>query len=215
MRGSGRHLRSRSTKEKIVEEEIFALVEEAQNHDEIAIEKLFTLFKPKVTAIAREYFLLGADIDDLVQEGMIGLYRAICVFDRNKNKSFSAFASLFIHRKMQNAVKLASRKKNEPLNTYVPINHFDDKGDDDDNLNFVIVDDNSNVEEYFLDREMKTIVISKVKDILTSEQYKLLKMFLNGHSYSDMANRTGMSTKQVDNSIQAIKRKLKSIKGEL
>ena len=198
-----------------MEDEIFALVERAQGHDESAIEQLFIIFKPKVTAIAREYFLLGAEIDDLVQEGMIGLYRAICVFDKTKNKSFNAFASLFIHRKMQNAVKLASRKKNEPLNTYVPINSFDDKGDDEENLNFVIADDSSNVEEYFLDKELKTIVISKVKDVLSNEQYKLLKMFLCGHSYADMANRTNMTVKQVDNTIQAIKKKLKSIKGEL
>ncbi len=198
-----------------MEEEIFALVERAQNHDESAMEELFTIFKPKVTAIAREYFLLGADTDDLVQEGMIGLYRAICVFDKTKNKSFSAFASLFIHRKMQNAVKLAGRKKNEPLNTYLPINNYDDKGDDDENLNIVVADDMSNVENYFLNREMKTIMLSKIKDILTDEQYKLLKMFLNGYTYATMAERTNMTIKQVDNTLQSIKRKLKSIKGEL
>ena len=195
------------------EEIISKLIEKAKNHDEEAIEKLFSIFKPKVIAISREYFLIGAEFDDLLQEGMIGLYKAIGVYDETKNHSFSAFASLCIHCQLQNAVKNANRKKNSPLNAYLPIKYYDGStsSDEDNVLKLVIVDDNSNIEQNYIDKEMNTIVISKVKDLLTEEQFTLLKQFLNGDSYTLIAKRMNMSTKQVDNTLQAIKKKLKTI----
>ena len=95
--------------------ELTNLIAEAKNHNEDAMEQLMREFKPKVIAISREYFLIGADFDDLIQEGMIGLYKAIRVYDETKNHNFSAFASLCIHRQIQNAVKNANRKKNNPF----------------------------------------------------------------------------------------------------
>lgn len=189
----------------------------AKKHDEEALESLFKFFKPKVTAISREYFLLGAEFDDLLQEGMIGLYKAIAVYDPEKNHSFSAFASLCIHRQLQNAVKNANRKKNGPLNSYLPIKLYDGSttSDDDNIMKLVIVDDNSNIEQNYIDKEMKAIVISKVRDILTKEQFLILKMFINGDSYSSIAEKTKKTQKQVDNALQAIKRKLRTIKGEM
>ena len=125
------------------EEKINQLVKLSKNNDTKATEELLTLFKSKVTAICREYFLIGAEFDDLLQEGMIGLYKAIGVYDETKNHSFSAFASLCIHRQLQNAVKNANRKKNSPLNSYVPIKYYDGTRDTDDDgiTNLVIVDD--------------------------------------------------------------------------
>lgn len=195
------------------EELISKLIEKAKNHDEEAIEKLFGIFKPKVIAISREYFLIGAEFDDLLQEGMIGLYKAIGVYDKTKNHSFSAFASLCIHRQLQNAVKNANRKKNNPLNSYLPIKYYDGStsSEEDNVLKLVIVDDNSNIEQNYIDKEMNTIVISKVKDILTDEQFAILKQFLNGDSYGLIAKTMNMTTKQVDNTLQAIKKKLKTI----
>lgn len=189
------------------------LIKKAKNHDEEAIEELFSIFKPKVIAISREYFLIGAEFDDLLQEGMIGLYKAIGVYDESKNHSFSAFASLCIHRQLQNAVKNANRKKNSPLNSYVPIKYYDgsSSSEEDNVLKLVIVDDNSDIEQNYIDKELNTIVISKVKDILTDEQFNILKQFLNGDSYNLIAQNAGMSTKQVDNALQAIKKKLKTI----
>ena len=159
------------------EEVISKLIEKAKNHDEEAIEKLFSIFKPKVIAISREYFLIGAEFDDLLQEGMIGLYKAIGVYDKTKNHSFSAFASLCIHRQLQNAVKNANRKKNNPLNSYLPIKYYDGStsSEEDNVLKLVIVDDASNIEQNYIDKELNTIVISKVKDILTEEQFSILK----------------------------------------
>ena len=198
-------------------ESIDELIIKAKNNDENAMEQLLQRFKSKVTAISREYFLMGADFDDLIQEGMIGLYKAINVYDPNKNHNFSAFASLCIHRQLQNAVKNANRKKNSPLNSYLPIEYYGGvKTDADDNFSkLIIVDDNSDFEKQFIDNEMNAIMISKVKNILTVVQFKLLKMFLNGESYINMAKALNISTKQVDNMLQSIKKKLRTIKGEI
>ena len=198
-------------------ESIDELIIKAKNNDENAMEQLLQRFKSKVTAISREYFLVGADFDDLIQEGMIGLYKAINVYDPNKNHNFSAFASLCIHRQLQNAVKNANRKKNSPLNSYLPIEYYGGvKTDADDSFSkLIIVDDNSDFEKQFIDNEMNAIMISKVKNILTVVQFKLLKMFLNGESYINMAKSLNISTKQVDNMLQSIKKKLRTIKGEI
>ena len=198
-------------------ESIDELIIKAKNNDENAMEQLLQRFKSKVTAISREYFLVGADFDDLIQEGMIGLYKAINVYDPNKNHNFSACASLCIHRQLQNAVKNANRKKNSPLNSYLPIEYYGGvKTDADDSFSkLIIVDDNSDFEKQFIDNEMNAIMISKVKNILTDVQFKLLKMFLNGESYINMAKALNISTKQVDNMLQSIKKKLRTIKGEI
>ena len=197
----------------MTEEVISKLIKKAKCHDEEAMGELLQAFKPKVIAISREYFLVGSEFDDLIQEGMIGLYKAISIYDENKNHSFSAFASLCIHRQLQNAVKNANRKKNTPLNSYVPIKYYDgsSSSDEENVLKLVIVDDNSNIEQNYIDKELNTIVISKVKDILTEEQFRILKQFLNGDSYSLIAETNGITSKQVDNMLQAIKKKLRTL----
>ena len=197
--------------------EITNLIIQAKNHNEDAMEELMRMFKPKVIAISREYFLIGAEFDDLIQEGMIGLYKAIRVYDETKNHNFSAFASLCIHRQIQNAVKNANRKKNSPLNSYIPIKYYDGSNvsDEDSVLRLVIADENSDIEQNYIDKEINTIMLSKVKDILTDEQFNILKMFINGDSYFEIANKTNLTTKKVDNTLQAIKKKLKTIGGEL
>ena len=195
------------------EKEISNLIIKAKNNNEDAIEELLQVFKPKVIAICREYFLVGAEFDDMLQEGMIGLYKAINVYDEEKNHSFSAFASLCIHRQLQNAVKNANRKKNSPLNSYLPIKYYDgsSSSEEDNVLKLVIVDDNSDIEQNYIDKELNTIVISKVKDMLSQEQFLVLKLFLNGVSYSEIAKTMDITSKQVDNMLQAIKKKLKTI----
>lgn len=196
------------------EEIISNLIIKAKNHDGEAMEELLQFFKPKVIAISREYFLVGAEFDDLIQEGMIGLYKAISVYETNKNHSFSAFASLCIHRQLQNAVKNANRKKNSPLNSYLPIKLYDgsSSSDEDNVLKLVIVDDNSDIEQNYIDKEMNTIVMSRIKDELSDEQFNILKAFLNGDSYSLIAEKNNISTKHVDNMLQAIKKKLRTLK---
>lgn len=195
----------------MTEQEVNILIAQAQAHDENAMEELLRQFKSKVTAISREYFLLGADGDDLSQEGMIGLFKAIMIYDQTKNHNFGAFASLCIHRHLQNAVKLATRKKNGPLNNYLPISHFDGSSftDDDEKLKLVLADDKSNVEENFLLQEKNSNLTKSLHQLCEGEQLEILLLYLDGLSYLDIANKLKISTKKVDNTIQAIKRKIK------
>lgn len=199
------------------EKQITELIKLAKTGDNEAMEELLRVFKPKVIAISREYFLVGADFDDLIQEGMIGLYKAINIYDDAKNHNFSAFASLCIHRQLQNAVKNANRKKNSPLNSYVPIKYYDGSNttDDDNLMRLVIVDDTSNIEQNYIDNELNTIMMSKVKELLTEQQFKVLKMFINGDSYTTISKTMNMTNKNVDNMLQAIKKKLRTIKGDM
>lgn len=195
--------------------EVDDLILKAQQGDENAMESIVNLFRAKVTAISREYFLVGAGLDDIIQEGMIGLFKAVYVYNPQKNHNFGSFATLCIERQIQTAIKNANRKKNSPLNSYVPISQFDDRDDDEENIKLVLADDESDIEQNYINKELNVVVMSKVKSLLTDEQFKLLKMFLNGKSYVEMAEAMNVSTKQIDNNLQAIKKILKSLKGEI
>ena len=201
----------------MTEKKINNLIIRAKNQDEQAIDELFSMFKSKVNAISREYFLIGADFDDLIQEGMIGLYKAINVYDPEKNHNFGVFSSMCIHRQLQNAVKNANRKKNSPLNSYVPIKYYDGStsSDEENFLHMVIVDDTSDIEQNILQEESNAIMLSKVKNVLTDIQFTVLKLFINGESYAKISENVNLSIKKVDNMLQIIKKKLKTLKGEL
>lgn len=196
-----------------MEDKFLALIQKAREHNEDSVEELIRVFKPKVIAISREYFLAGADFDDLLQEGMIGLYKAIMSYNEDKNHSFSAYASLCIHRQIQNAVKLANRKKNAPLNQYIPINYLGGVQVDDEPVTLIIMDD-ADVEKEIVIKETNAILLSRVQELLSKDQFALLQLFLNGETYQEMSCKTNKTIKQVDNMIQAIKKKLKTIKGE-
>ena len=197
----------------MTESEIVSLIKKAKNNDQNAIDELFHFFKPKVIAIARKYFLAGADFDDLLQEGMIGLYKAINIYDEQKNANFGTFAALIIHRQLQNAVKNANRQKHNPLNSYVPIKYYDGttSSEEDSALKLVIVDDNSNIEQNYIDSELNLILMSKIKSVLNEMQFNVLEKFLAGDSYRTIAGDLNLTTKNVDNTIQAIKKKLRHL----
>ena len=200
------------------EKEVVNLIIKAKNNDDNAVAELLTVYKSKVNAISNEYFLQGADRDDLIQEGMIGLYKAIKIYEPEKNHNFSAFASMCIQRAMLNAVKNANRMKNSPLNSYVPIKYFDgsSSSDEENVLKLVIVDDESNIEQNILNKETNAILLSKVKEMLTHEEYQVfVKRCLNNESYSDISKSVNLPVKKIDNMLQSIKKKLKAIKGDL
>lgn len=195
--------------------QINEIVAKAKQGDFESMEYILQFFKPKVTAICREYFLLGADFDDLLQEGMIGLYKSIIAFNESKNDKFSTFASMCIHHQIQNAVKVAGSKKNQPLNDYVSINIEGKFSDQADSPKIILQALDKGAEQVSLDNESAKLLYQKVKTALTNEQYSILLMYLNGYSYSEIAKTNDITTKKVDNIIQAIKRKLKILlKGE-
>ncbi|MBQ8522698.1 MAG: sigma-70 family RNA polymerase sigma factor [Clostridia bacterium] len=195
--------------------QITEIVNKAKLGDFESMEYILKFFKPKVTAICREYFLLGADFDDLNQEGMIGLYRAIVGFNENKNDNFSSFATMCIHHQIQNAVKVASSKKNQPLNDYISISVEGGFSEGDDSPKIILQAKDKGAEQLSIDKEREQILHKNLKQVLTKEQYGILLLYLNGYSYGEIAQRYNITSKKVDNNIQAIKRKLRILfKGE-
>ena len=195
--------------------QINEIVVKAKNGDMQSMEYILQYFKPKVTAISREYFLLGADFDDLSQEGMIGLYKAIVGFNEDKNDNFASFATMCIHHQIQNAVKIASNKKNQPLNEYISISVEGGFVENGDEPKIILPAKDKGAEQLTIDKEHEKNLHKKLKQVLTLEQYSVLLMYLNGYSYTEIANKHNITNKKVDNDIQAIKRKLRILlKGE-
>lgn len=188
---------------------------QAKNGDIESMDYILQYFKPKVIAICREYFLIGADFDDILQEGMIGLYKAIMGYNQDKNDNFSSFASMCIHHQIQNAVKVANSKKNLPLNDYISISIDGKVNQGEDSPKIMLQANDKGVEQISLDKENINIFYKNLQKQLSTLQYKILVMYLNGYSYSEIAKANNISNKNVDNQIQAIKRKLKVLlKGE-
>lgn len=188
---------------------------QAKNGDIESMDYILQYFKPKVIAICREYFLIGADFDDILQEGMIGLYKAIMGYNQDKNDNFSSFASMCIHHQIQNAVKVANSKKNLPLNDYISISIDGKVNQGEDSPKIMLQANDKGVEQISLDKENINIFYKNLQKQLYTLQYKILVMYLNGYSYSEIAKANNISNKNVDNQIQAIKRKLKVLlKGE-
>lgn len=194
-------------------DEILELIKKAQNGDSESIELILSCFKAKVSSICREYFLIGSDYDDIVQEGMIGLYKAIQSFDADKNDNFAVYASICIHRQIQSAVRLANSKKNLPLNDYFSINTEGEiETENEKSPQIILVTKDRVAEKVSLAKEQNSKLQEEIKKLLNETQYRILCLYLNGYSYSEIAVLLNLNTKKVDNSIQVIKKKLKDIK---
>lgn len=192
--------------------ELLELIEKAKLGDIESMEDILQFFKPKVNAICREYFLIGADFDDILQEGMIGLYKAVQNYDKGKNDNFARFASMCIHRQIQSAVKIANAKKNLPLNDYFSINEEGAiESDNERTAQIILVTKDRIVEKISLQKEKNSYIINKIKELLNPEQYKILILYLNGYSYGEIAEFSSLTVKKVDNTIQTIKKKLKKL----
>lgn len=187
------------------------IVIKAKNGDVGSMESILQYFKPKVTAICREYFLIGADFDDILQEGMIGLYKAITVYNAERNDNFSNFAKMCIHHQIQNAVKVAVSKKNHPLNDYISINIEGGILATEESPKIILQATDVSAEQLSLSRESANDLYDKVKSSLTEVQYNILLMYLNGYTYNEIAQCHNITSKNVDNNIQSIKRKLREV----
>jgi RNA polymerase sporulation-specific sigma factor len=192
--------------ETMVDEEI---VELARNNDDLALEFLINKYKNFVRAKARSYFLIGADREDIIQEGMIGLYKAIRDFRPDKLASFRAFAELCITRQIITAIKTATRQKHMPLNSYVSLNKpiYDEESDRTllDILSGVRVTD---PEELIINRENYVDIESKMGEFLSDLEWQVLMSYLEGKSYQEIAEDLHRHVKSIDNALQRVKRKL-------
>ena len=181
----------------------------AREGDTMALEYLIHKYKNFVRAKARSYFLIGADREDIIQEGMIGLYKAIRDFRADKLASFRAFAELCITRQIITAIKTATRQKHIPLNSYVSLNKplYDDESDR--TLEDILSGNKvSDPEELVISREEFLDIESKMSEFLSDLEWSVLMLYLEGKSYQEIAEQLSRHVKSIDNALQRVKRKL-------
>ncbi len=185
------------------------VVFEAKEGNIVAQEYLIHKYKNFVKAKARSYFLIGADREDIIQEGMIGLYKAIRDFKGDKLSSFRAFAELCITRQIITAIKTATRQKHIPLNSYVSLNKpIYDEDSDRTLLDILTGTKITDPEELMINREEYNDIEFKMGEILSELEWKVLTLYLEGKSYQEIALDLRRHVKSIDNALQRVKRKL-------
>lgn len=199
-------LKTFSNLEDILDEEI---VVEAQKGNVRAQEYLINKYESFVKAKAKSYFLIGADKEDIYQEGMIGLYKAIRDFRTDKLASFKAFAELCVTRQVITAIKTATRQKHIPLNTYVSLNKpiYDEESDRtllDVLSSFKVTDP----EELIISKEEMNHIEKEISQVLSELEMEVLMSYLDGKSYQEIACDLDRHAKSIDNALQRVKRKL-------
>jgi RNA polymerase sporulation-specific sigma factor len=185
------------------------VVEHVHLGDSEALDYLINKYKNFVRAKARSYFLIGADREDIVQEGMIGLYKAIRDFREDKLTSFKAFAELCITRQIITAIKTATRQKHIPLNSYVSL----DKPIYDEESDRTLMDVISGAkvmdpEELIINQEEFDDIEVKMAELLSDLERKVLVLYLDGRSYQEISEDLNRHVKSIDNALQRVKRKL-------
>ena len=184
----------------------------ASQGDLVAEECLINKYKKLVKIKARSYFLIGADTEDIIQEGMIGLYKAVRNYQFKKLSSFKAFAELCITRQIITAIKSATRQKHIPLNSYISLNKPIYNEDSDRTLLDIV--DNISIndpQDLFLNDEKLNNLKMRIKRILSDLERDVLESYLDAKSYQEIAADLGRHVKSIDNALQRIKRKLELI----
>ena len=185
------------------------IVDLSHDGDSGAEEYLLIKYKNFVRSKARSYFLIGADHEDIVQEGMIGLYKAIRDYRREKLSSFRAFAELCVTRQIITAIKTATRQKHIPLNSYVSLNKpLYDEESDRTLLDVIMEAQISNPEEMIINRENLGNIHARIREVLSGLEQQVLQAYLDGKSYQEIAESLGRHVKSIDNALQRVKRKL-------
>ena len=190
------------------------LIELSRDGKDEVIDYLLDKYKGLVRRKARTMFLVGGDTDDLIQEGMIGLYKAVRDYDVRKEASLLTFANLCIDRQIYSAINASNRKKHSPLNSYIsfPLLNFLN-----DNVTNELYMDKQNVnhrnpEDLYIDRENVLHIEHMLEKELSAFEYEVLKMYIDGADYIEIAERMDKKPKSIDNAIQRIKKKVKFIK---
>jgi RNA polymerase sporulation-specific sigma factor len=185
------------------------LVDLVHNGDGESLDFLFQKYQNLVRGKARRYFLIGADQEDIIQEGMIGLYKAIRDFKSEKMTAFKAFAEHCIYRQMITAIKKASRKKHSPLNSYISL----DKPIFNEESNTTLIDvmpeeKITNPEVIIINQESVVDIERKIAEVLSDLEQTVLALYIDGQSYMEISEELNTSPKTIDNALQRAKRKL-------
>ena len=173
-------------------------------------------YKGLVKAKARSMFLLGGDVDDLIQEGMIGLFKAVRDYDSGRDASFATFAELCISRQLYTAVQASSRKKHMPLNTYISLyagNAEDERSEEAKLMNALPADSGMGPEDMMIDRENIEALEQVIDRELSQFEKQVLDLHITGMGYVDIARVLGRDVKSTDNALQRIRSKLKKALG--
>lgn len=206
MHNNGYSLGDSDKFEEKIDEDI---VLEAQDGNVRAQEYLISKYENFVKSRARSYFLIGADKEDIFQEGMIGLYKAIRDFKKDKITSFKSFAEICVTRQIITAIKTATRQKHIPLNTYISLNKpiYEEESDRTllDVLTGLKVTD---PEELFISQEQVEAIQNEIVKVLSDLEQEVLMSYLDGKSYQEIACDLDRQAKSIDNALQRIKRKL-------
>lgn len=191
------------------DEEIIKLIHQGNSY---ALNHLILKYKNFVRAKARTYFLVGADKEDIVQEGMIGLYKAIRDYDGDKLSSFKAFAELCITRQIITAIKTATRQKHIPLNSYVSLDRpIYDEESDRTLLDVIAGSKAIDPQELLVNRENMGDMEIKLSDLLSELEKQVLNLYLDGRTYQEISIELKRHVKSIDNALQRVKRKLEHL----
>ena len=187
----------------------YDIVLKASKGDKIALEYIIKKYKNFVKAKAKSYFLIGADKEDIIQEGMIGLYKAVRDFDASKTNSFKGFADICITRQIITAIKTATRQKHIPLNSYISLNKpvYDEESER-TLLDIIATSIVTDPEELIISKEELKHIESKMNELLSDLELQVVEYYLNGKSYQYIADKLQRDVKSIDNALQRVKRKL-------
>lgn len=192
-------------------EEDYRYVIKAQKGDTVAVNHMIDKYSPMVYLKSNTYYMKGSDKDDIIQEGMIGLYKAIKDYKKDSKNDFYYFASMCITRQMITAIKASTRKKHIPLNSYVSLNRpaYDGEEDSEKTLFDIISKrEEVNPENLIISRENYKVLAEKISEVLTPLEGSVFRMYISGKKYIEIALKIGKNEKAVDNAMQRSKRKL-------
>jgi len=190
------------------------LIDRLRNGEESIVDYICDKYKNLVRSKAKSMYILGADSEDLIQEGMIGLFKAVRDYDAGRDASFFTFADLCISRQMYTAVQAAKRQKHIPLNTYVSLyGSFSEKeeGEERNLLEALANPTELNPEEMFLDKERVAYLEEVIENELSSFEKQVLDLYMTGMSYTQIAKVLGRDEKSTDNALQRLKSKIKKM----
>lgn len=193
------------------------LIRKLREGDAAITDYIMDKYKNLVRRKAKAMYLLGGENDDLIQEGMIGLFKAIRDYDLEQDASFHSFAELCVSRQMYTAIKLSQRQKHMPLNSYISIYEQGDTSSDEKQqplIDTIQAEKSNNPEELFLDKEYFTMMEQKLRDRLSDLESRVLYLHLNGESYQNIARLLDKSPKSIDNALQRIKNKVAALIAE-
>ena len=193
--------------ENLTDEDIVTLV---KTGDEKALTYLLEKYKELVNIKVGRYFLIGAEREDVMQEGMIGLFKAIKSFDQEKQNSFKSFANICIERQLITAIKTSNRQKHMPLNSYLSLNTAAYDNNEEDSVELIDTFNSNTIEdplETVMKKEYYEQMQNNIEKSLSKFEKKVLERFIKGESYTVIAKRLDSPVKSVDNAIQRIRKK--------